>query len=124
VDVGKIVKAAAGTKEKPASPWGTLVMVVIVVITVALSAIPAILARRKAARLAHERDLLLEERERSRMNEISTLRDSDIAGARQRQAEATVALEEVEAELASAQKTRDSFAASLQEITSWDQLSL
>lgn len=124
MDADKIIATAVGSKYKPTTGKSTIVMVVVMLITIALAAIPAILARRKAARLAHEKDLLLEEQAQARANEKAGQLNVDIIAAKRKQAEASAAIEGLDSELAALQEKRDAFATRIGEITSWDQLSL
>jgi hypothetical protein len=55
-------EGGAERAEKKTSGWKVFFLVIGGIILIAAAMIPAILARRKAAKLAHERDVLLEEK--------------------------------------------------------------
>lgn len=60
----KILGSLAEKEEgKQPSGWKAFFLIIGAIILVALVAIPIVLARRKAAKVAHERDVLLEEKE-------------------------------------------------------------
>lgn len=65
MNLDSLIKKAVGTQEKPASPWTGVLYVFLSVVAIALAALPAILARRKAALMAHELDKLREEKKKA-----------------------------------------------------------
>ena len=62
-----ILKQAVGSREAPASPWTGVLYVFLAILGIALAALPVILARRKAAKLAHKIDLLEEEEKQAKV---------------------------------------------------------
>tara|TARA_Y100000310_G_scaffold330901_1_gene403456 strand:- start:14 stop:394 length:381 start_codon:yes stop_codon:yes gene_type:complete len=117
-----LIDKAVGSKEKPASPWTGVLYVFLSILALALMALPVILARRKAAKIAHERDVLLEEKrvaeDRAQDGQWKEQADEYAVRAKLAAAEATV----LDEKLDKLHERREKFAQSLESITSWEDL--
>tara|TARA_Y100000310_G_C20013491_1_gene504032 strand:+ start:140 stop:514 length:375 start_codon:yes stop_codon:yes gene_type:complete len=120
--VKNLLGKAVGTKEKPASPWTGALYVFLALIAVALAALPAILARRKAAKLAHQVDTLKEEKNQA---ELKALDENFESQAKHYVAEAArlgQEISEIDKQLEVHKDARDEFSVSLDAITDWGDL--
>jgi len=120
--VTSLLQKAVGTREQPASPWTGVLYVFLALLAVALAALPVILARRKAAKMAHKVDMLEEEKKQA---ELRTTDESFEAQAQHYAQEAERIKKEIAAideDITSSNTKKDGFAASLATITSWDDI--
>ena len=117
-----LLKGATGTSEKPASPWTGVLYVFLSLLAIALAALPAILARRKAAKLAHQIDKLEEEKNHAEALALDKNLEGQTREHTQKVEDLKVEIKEVDTRLNDLNKTRLSFANKLETITSWEGL--
>jgi hypothetical protein len=120
--LSSLVGKAVGSKEQPSSPWMGVLYVFLAFIVIGLVALPAILARRKAAKIAHERDLLLEERNQARVREKDAELEIEKSAASDAAQAAQIKIIDLEKEAETLRDKRDDFVQSLAGITSWENL--
>jgi hypothetical protein len=120
--LSNLVEKAVGNKEKPSSPWMGVLYVFLAFIVIGLVALPAILARRRAAKIAHERDLLLEERKQARVREKDSALEEEKKAASDAAQDAQIKIIDLENEAETLRDKRDDFIKSLSGITSWEEL--
>lgn len=118
----KILKAATGTKEQPASPWTGVLYVFLALLVVALAALPAILARRRAAQIAHERDVLLEEQHQRDVLAVAAELREEAQVHMGKADQAGLCAQALEKELEELQEKRQAFEAAMSTITTWEDL--
>ncbi len=124
MDLKDLLSKTVGTKEKPANPWVGVIYTILSILGIALAALPVILARRKAAKVAHERDVLLAEREDAKVKK----EEADIIAEKTELEEEVARIEDKLADLtlqiAGLHNKRRDFTKAISEITEWKDLGM
>lgn len=114
-----LARLSDSSGDKP-SGWKAFWLIIGAVILVAVVAIPVIIARRKAAKVAHERDVLIEEKQHLEVSEELESNRTEQEELKQKQEERKKAISELDAKLEELEGARKKFQQELDMLLNWD----
>ena len=115
-------KEASSKTSKKTSGWKVFFYVIGAVILIAVAVIPAILARRRAAKIAHERDTLLEEKKQLELKAKLEQEEKARGDLRVDVAAKRLEAEALQKKIEGLEVKRKKFADSVSAITDWSDI--